>query len=39
VQNYARHIDPEHKSIWENLATPKGELGMILRKITTEFKL
>jgi len=39
VQNYARHIDPEHKGIWENLATPKGELGMILRKITTEFKL
>jgi acyl-CoA thioesterase FadM len=39
VQNYARHIDPEHKSTWENLATPKGELGMILRKITTEFKL
>jgi len=39
VQKYARSIDPEHRSAWENLGTPKGEIGMILRKITTEFKL
>ena len=39
TQKYARFVDPEHKEIWANLATPKGEVGMILRKITTEFKL
>ncbi|KAM0716096.1 hypothetical protein Q7P37_008610 [Cladosporium fusiforme] len=38
VQKYARTLDPLHGKIWEQLGTPKGELGMILRKITTEFK-
>ncbi|KAL1587272.1 hypothetical protein WHR41_04314 [Cladosporium halotolerans] len=38
VQKYARFIDPEHRRVWEQLGTPKGEIGMILRKITTEFK-
>lgn len=38
VQKYARTIDPEHKRVWEELGTPRGEVGMILRKITTEFK-
>lgn len=38
MQKYARFIDPEHRRVWEQLGTPKGEIGMILRKITTEFK-
>ena len=39
VQNYARLQDPAYRSAWNNLWTPKGEVGLILRKITTEFKL
>ena len=38
MQKYARFVDPEHRLVWEKLGTPKGEVGMILRKITTEFK-
>lgn len=38
ANKYARFVDPEHKHAWANLATPKGEVGMILRKITTDFK-
>lgn len=38
THKYARFVDPEHQDIWANLATPTGEVGMILRKITTEFK-
>jgi acyl-CoA thioesterase FadM len=37
AQKYARFIDPEHAEQWKNLWTPKGE-GLLLRKITTEFK-
>ncbi|EGP83549.1 unnamed protein product [Zymoseptoria tritici ST99CH_3D1] len=37
AQKYARHIDPEHAEQWRDLMTPKGE-GLLLRKITTEFK-
>ncbi len=37
VQQYIRHIDPEHAEEWEEVMTPKGS-GLILRKITTEFK-
>jgi acyl-CoA thioesterase FadM len=39
VRNYAKLQDPAHRSAWNNLWTPKGEVGLILRKITTEFKL
>lgn len=39
VQNFAKLQDPAHRSAWNNLWTPKGEIGLILRKITTEFKL
>jgi hypothetical protein len=37
VQQYIRHVDPEHAQEWEEMMTPKGS-GLILRKITTEFK-
>lgn len=30
-------IDPAHAYEWKNLLSPKG-VGLILRKITTEFK-
>jgi hypothetical protein len=38
AQKYAYKIDPAHNDAWKNIATPGGEIGMILRKITTEFK-
>ncbi len=37
VQQYIRHIDPDHAAEWEEVMTPRGS-GLILRKITTEFK-
>ncbi|EME39971.1 hypothetical protein DOTSEDRAFT_137200 [Dothistroma septosporum NZE10] len=37
ASKYGRYIDPEHAEDWNGLWTPKGE-GLILRKITTEFK-
>ncbi|CAK4034928.1 Hypothetical predicted protein [Lecanosticta acicola] len=37
ASKYAKYIDPQHADAWRNLWTPKGD-GMILRKITTEFK-
>lgn len=37
AQNFAMKIDPGHRKEWEELWTPKG-VGMILRKITTEYK-
>lgn len=38
AQKYAYKIDPEHKEVWRDIATPRGSVGMILRKITTEYK-
>jgi len=37
AKNLGRHVDPANRSAWENLVTPKG-LGLILKKITTDFK-
>ncbi|KAK5172912.1 uncharacterized protein LTR77_003034 [Saxophila tyrrhenica] len=37
VQQYIRHIDPGHAQEWAEIMTPRGS-GLILRKITTEFK-
>ncbi|KAF2169646.1 hypothetical protein M409DRAFT_64707 [Zasmidium cellare ATCC 36951] len=37
ASNYSKYIDPENADAWRGLWTPKGE-GLILRKITTEFK-
>ncbi|PSK54059.1 hypothetical protein B9Z65_7865 [Elsinoe australis] len=37
AQNYATHIDPEHKQAWTELWTSRG-IGMILRSMKTDFK-
>ncbi len=37
AQNYAMHIDPEHKNEWSQLCTPLGN-GMILKSIRTDYK-
>jgi hypothetical protein len=37
VQQYIRHIDPDHAKEWSEVMTPNGN-GLILRKITTEYK-
>ena len=37
ARKYGRSIDPEHVEDWDGLMKPT-KLGLILRKITTEFK-
>lgn len=37
AQNFALHLDPEHRQEWSELWTPTG-IGMILRSIKTEYK-
>ena len=37
AMKYAKYIDPAHAETWRELVTPKS-IGLILKKITTEFK-
>jgi acyl-CoA thioesterase FadM len=37
TNNFAVHVDPEHKREWEEISTPKG-VGMILRSIRIDYK-
>jgi hypothetical protein len=37
TQNFADHVDPQHKTEWSQLCTPQGD-GLILRSIRTDFK-
>lgn len=37
AQNYAHHIDPNHKREWSELCSSKGD-GMILRSIKVDYK-
>lgn len=37
VQKYARYIDPDNATAWNELMLPSDH-GLILRKITTEYK-
>jgi len=38
IKNFAKHHDPENKSFWDGLTTPKGT-GLILKKLQIEYKL